>query len=361
MVFNIVPALTFYGVTFCIYLIISLSLNIEFGYAGIPNVGKVLFVGIGGLLGGTLSYRLALYILNLHASDIIANQFQFSGDINAYLSGHGLFAFGIFLFSLVIGAGAGALVGFLASYPAIRLREDYLGMLLLAAGQFMQVFVSSYYPITGGTEGLIVPDPLAFTVTNQGLRQTVLLGVLAIFAAGIFLYAERVARSPLGRMLRAVRDNEDSSDALGKDNVAIRRNVLIIASAISGIAGVLYVLYQPYISPSTFLRTEFTFFPFVIVILGGMANNIGVTVGTLVFVAIIEILDQAKSALNVALNIPTKFFDLNAMEPILIGALLIIIIMVRPQGIIPEKSTLTISKSKLRNIIETLKKSPMSS
>jgi branched-chain amino acid transport system permease protein len=84
-----------------------------------------------------------------------------------------------------------------------------------------------------------------------------------------------------------------------------------------------------------------------------------VTVGTLVFAGLTELLVQAQTILNVTYNIPTMYLDFNALEPILLGALLIIILMIRPQGLIPEKSTLTISKSRLRKIVEELKKSPV--
>ena len=71
-------------------------------------------------------------------------------------------------------------MGYLASFPAIRLREDYLGMLLLAAGQFFLIFVTAYYPITGGTEGLLIPDPVYWAVSTQGLRDIVVLGILVL-------------------------------------------------------------------------------------------------------------------------------------------------------------------------------------
>ena len=101
-------------------------------------------------------------------------------------------------------------------------------MLLLAAGQFFLIFVTAYYPITGGTEGLLVPDPVSWAVSTLGLRDVVVLAILIVAAAGVYFYSERVARSPLGRMMRAIRDNEISSEAIGKDTVGVRRNVLII-------------------------------------------------------------------------------------------------------------------------------------
>jgi branched-chain amino acid transport system permease protein len=352
---DLVAALIALGISFCIYFIISITINLEFGYTGVPNFGKVLFVAAGGLIGGSLSYRLAVYVLNLQASDIIGQQFIFSSEINNAIAARPLFAAELFFFTLVIGASVGAALGFLASYPAIKLREDYLGMLLLAAGEFLRVFVQSYYPITGGTEGLLIPDPLAWTVSQaSGTRDVLVLGILGLFAAGVFFYSERIARSPLGRTLRAVRDNEISSEALGKDNVAIRRNILILASAMSGIAGALFVLWSHYISPTTFVRTVFTFYPWVIVILGGAANNIGVAVGALSFVGITEAIDQYRTlALASGATIP---IDLNAVEPIAIGIVLIVILMWRPRGLIPEKPTLTMSKLDLKKIMDSVNK-----
>ncbi len=331
---------------------VSLTVNLEFGYAGVPNFGKVLFVAVGGLIAGSLSYRLAIYLLNLHSTDIIGSQALFATEINQYLSSHPYLGVEFLLFSLAIGAGAAALVGYLASFPAIRLREDYLGMLLLAAGQFFLIFVTAYYPITGGTEGLLVPDPVAWAVSSIGLRDVVVLAILIAATVGVYFYSEKVARSPLGRMMRAVRDNEISSEAIGKDTVGVRRNILIIASAICGVVGVLFVLWEPAISPTTFVRTTWTFYPFVIVILGGAANNLGVGVGTAAFVGITTTIDQARTCLLINnIQLPGGF-DINAVEYIAIGVLLLVVLLVRPKGLIKEKPTQTIKKKRLRAIYE---------
>lgn len=342
------------GITFCVYLIVSLTVNLEFGYTGIPNFGKVMFVAAGGLIAGTLSYRLALYLLNLSSSDIIGSQALFTTTIDNYITSHSLFGLGLFAFSLIVGAGVAAAVGYLSSFPAIRLREDYLGMLLLGAGEFFRIFVTAYYPITGGTAGLLVPDVLSWAVSTSGLRDVVVLGVMIVITSGIYLYSERVARSPLGRMMRAVRDNEASSDAIGKNTVGVRRNVLIIASALSGVAGVLWVFWSPAISPLTFVRTDWTFYPFVIVILGGAANNLGVGIGTAIFVGITTTIDEARTCLlSNGISLPV---DINALEPIAIGVLLLVVLLWRPKGIIPEKPTYTMNKSKIQAIMNRVNK-----
>ncbi len=341
------------GELFCIFLIISLTVNLEFGYTGIPNFGKVLFVTVGAFVAGSLSFRLMVYLFGLKG-DPITYQALFIPQIDARLAHDPLMAVGVALMVLAIGAGLGGLVGFLASYPAIRLREDYLGMLLLASGEFFNYFSLAYYPFLGGGQGVTVPDPVFDLGKVAGVGGFVVLGVLIASATIVFLFAERVGRSPLGRTLRAVRDNEIASEALGKDNVVLRRNVLVVASMIAGIAGVLYLFYQPYIEPGPtggFTRQIFTFIPFVIVILGGASNNFGVLLGTAVYVVILESFSQVTTyALSQGINFPV---DPNRIQPILIGVLLILILMRRPQGLIPEKATLTMSMDKLKKIGET--------
>ena len=126
--------------------------------------------------------------------------------------------------------------------------------------------------------------------------------------------------------------------------------MLIIASALSGIAGVLYVLVFPAISPITFTRTVWTFYPFVIVILGGAANNLGVGVGTAVFVGITTTIDEARTCiLGNGINLPV---DINAIEPIAIGVLLLAVLLWRPKGLVPEKPSATLDKSKMKSILD---------
>lgn len=349
---NIIPLLVDIAILFCIYLILSLTLNIEFGYTGIPNFGKVFFVAIAGLLAGSLSYRLAIYLLRLRSSDIIADQALLSTQINQNLASNFGLAFLILLFVIVTGAFLGGLFGFLASYPAIRLREDYLAMLLLAAGEFLNVFVQSYYPITGGTEGLLIPDPLSFGV-KEGIRDYLVFSLAAIFAVAVFIISQKIGNSPLGRTLKAIRDNETASSSLGKNNVAIRRNILILGSAISGIAGAIYITWISSISPTTFTRQDFTFVPWFVVILGGAANNVGVAAGTIIYVFVYEILNQLNTSIQASgiINLP-NWLNLSYIATIALGIILIVVLMLRPEGLVREKWTKTLSRKELERLKE---------
>lgn len=353
----LVTVLTLPSELFCIFLIISLTVNLEFGYAGIPNFGKVLFVAMGAYFAASLTYRLMIYLLDLKG-DIFGLQTTFIHAIDGKFVVDPLIAVEMAAFMIVVGAVMGGLFGFLSSYPAIRLREDYLGMLLLAAGEFFNYFSQAYYPFLGGALGMTAPNPIYYLGTIVGQPDLTVLGVLAFFAIVVYLYAERVGRSPLGRTLRAMRDNEVASEALGKDNIALRRNVLIVSSAFAGIAGVLWLFYTPYIEPGTigtFTRQTFTFIPFVIVILGGASNNRGVLLGTFVYLLILNAFAQGTTYV-VGLGIqPFGPIDPTRVETMLVGILLLVILLRRPAGLIPEKPTLTMAKSSLKTIADSVK------
>jgi branched-chain amino acid transport system permease protein len=358
----VLSVLIFPAELFCFFLIVSLTVNLEFGYAGIPNFGKVLFVAGGGYLAGSLAYRLMVYVLNLKG-DIFAHQALFIGEIDAHLARYPLESVELILFMIVVAAGTGALFGLLASYPAIKLREDYLGMLLLAAGEFFNIFSVAYTPFLGGSLGSFAPDPIAALGTDAGDSDLFILAILAVFAVLIYIYSERIGRAPLGRTLRALRDNEIASEAVGKDNIALRRNSLLVGSALAGIAGVLYLSFIPLMSPgttteATFNRVTDTFIPFVIVIIGGAANNRGVLVGTFVYLLLYNAFSQITTYLGPSLSGTLNLFGLNNIEFILIGVLVVVILLRRPQGLIPEKPTMTMKRSKLREMASSILKKP---
>jgi branched-chain amino acid transport system permease protein len=223
-------------------------------------------------------------------------------------------------------------------------------MLLLGAAQFWQVVMRTYEPLTGGAQNIEVPDPYYYWVTfGTGYRDLVAAVVVSIFAVLVFLYAERVARSPLGRTLKAVRESEDAARALGKDDAVIRRNILIVSSAIAGIAGAIFTFYIASVAYDTWSRFAWTFWPFLIVIIGGAGNNRGVAFGAFFFTLIFKGLLQAQPYIQ-----PYIFFDANWLQDLLFAGLLIAILMIRPDGIIREKSAPTLPKRKLMSIVSSM-------
>jgi branched-chain amino acid transport system permease protein len=264
-------------------------------------------------------------------------------QIDAILAQSIPLSIGLLLVSVSVAGAVGALFGLLFSYPAIRLKEDYLAMTLLAMAQLFQIFLNNYYPLIGGSLGLVLPDPYVWAGDS---RFVVATGVLVIFAALVYVYCEKLARSPMGRTLRAIRDNEVASEALGKNDVGIRRKTLMTASAISGVAGLLYSFYTVDVLPATFGRVVWTFWPWVMVIMGGAANNLGVAIGVFVFWFMIKTLDSFKFSLSSVIP-----FDVTWLEYLLVGTILVCILTLRPEGILSEKPTPTLSRAKLQSIL----------
>ncbi len=335
------------AISIAIYLIVSLSLNLEFGFTGIPNFGKVLSVAGGAFTAGFLPGRIATWAFGIELS-YVDNNAQVVAEINKSLTQDPLFSISIFVFTIAIAALVGAILGFIASYPAIRLREDYLSITLLAMGEAIQVIGYNYTPLIGGTLGVRIPNTFLW-VENFGLKSLDVVGIIIIcVSVFIFIYLERLVRTPLGRMLRAIRDNEDAAESLGKNVTRIRMKTIMVASMIGAIGGALYAFRTVNVISKSYSRGIWTFWPWVMVIVGGAANNRGVLLGTVGFVTTRRLIDFYKSALD-----PFLPFNVIWLDYLLLGIILILIQFYRPDGIITEKPTLTIAKEKLSNLAES--------
>ncbi len=337
------------GTAYTLYLVVSLTLNLEAGFAGVPNFGKVMFVAAGAAAAGSVSGRLAAVILGINThGNFTGNTLQIITSINASLTNNTPLAIELLLLGVALAAVVGAVLGFAASYPAIRLREDYLGMLLLAGAQLFQIFLGGYQPLIGGTLGIEVPDVFVWSEIGIEVRDVAVLIIFAIFALLVYVYVERVARSPLGRTLRAIRDNEVAARALGKDDAAIRRNVIIVASAISAMVGALLTFYVGAVTAETWTRIEWTFWIWVMLIIGGAANNAGVALGAFSFTFLFKTVEQVKFYFQGFIP-----FDVNWLEYLMFASLLILILAFRPGGILPEKSSLTLPWKTVAEIMES--------
>ena len=341
-----VPGLVFWidlAISFGIYLIISLSLNLEFGYAGISNFGKVVAVAGGAFAVGFFPGRVMASFLGIGLEYSGGNIYDIVPQINNFLKGNPGIALALFFATLGIAAIVGAALGFVASYPAIRLREDYLAMILIAMGEAFRIIFENYQAYTiDSPSGEKVPDPFRWA---GGFRyEASALFILGI-AFVVLLYLEFSVRTPLGRMLRATRDNEDVAESLGKDVTRTRMKTIMIASAIAAIGGALYAFNTGNVVASGYTRAAWTFWPWLIVIIGGAANNMGVVLGTFTYVAFKRFISFYKEQLAF---VP---FDVIWLDYLLLGVVLILIQMYRPGGIIPEKPTSTLSSKKLKAII----------
>jgi len=320
---------------FAIYVIVNLSLNMEFGYTGIPNFGKVLAVGAGAFVVASIPGRIFASMAGIEG-DYISDNLLIVSQINIWLVDNVGIGFVVFFLTLGIAAGVGGGIGLLTSYPVIRLRGDYLAITLLAFGESIRIIGNNYTPLVGGTLGVQVPDPLSF-LPNELRFPVATIGLVAI-AIVVYVYSEKMMRSPLGRMLRAVRDNEMAAEALGKDSTHIRIKIIMVSAALAAIGGALYAFYVGGTIAFAYDRASWTFWPFLMILIGGLANNKGVLIGTLIFVTLRKFIIFFKDSFEGFIP-----FDVIWLDFLLLGVILLAILLYRPQGIFVEKPTPTIS------------------
>jgi len=326
---------------FAIYLIVNLSLNMEFGYTGIPNFGKVLAVGAGAFVAASIPGRIFANIAGIEG-DYITDNLAIVSEINLWLVDNTGIGFAIFFLTLGIAAVVGGGLGLLTSYPAIRLRGDYLAITLLAFGESIRIIGNNFTPLVGGTLGVQVPDPLSFLPDD--MRFPIATLGLVLIAIVVFLFSEKMIRSPLGRMLRAVRDNEVAAESLGKNTTQIRIKVIMVSAALAAIGGALYAFYVGGTIAFAYDRASWTFWPFLMILIGGLANNKGVVIGTLVFVTLRKFIIFFKDSLEGFVP-----FDVVWLDFLLLGIILLAVLLYRPQGIFVEKPTPTISMNTVRD------------
>ena len=336
------PILIFTGdliAIFAVYLIINLSLNLEFGFGGVPNFGKVLAVAAGAFVVGTIPFALYGAILDYGGLDPVDDNIMLIHQINAHITEYPEVAVGVFIITLLVAIVVGGIMGIVSAYPAIRLRGDYLAITLLGFGEVIRIIGINHTPLVGGTLGVSVPDMLSFVPNEYRflIGSLVLLG----FAGLVYLLVSRFTKSPVGRLLRSNRDDDVAVSMLGRDPVKIKFKVMMLAGMIGAVGGVMYASYVEGVVAFGYNRFNWTFLPFVMIIVGGMANNKGVLVGTLLFVAIRKLVIYYNDSLEGVLP-----FDIIWLDYLALGGVMILVLIFRPHGLIPEKPQKSIDPEK---------------
>lgn len=320
---------------FGLYLIVCISLNVEYGFGGIPNFGRALAVLIGAITVGGIVNRILMATFGVSGGIVEASGLVKSVT-NEIIAANPAIGIGILVASLLLAALLGAITGALFILPSAKLSEDYLAITLLAISEVM--FMVSYYntDMIGGYYGVSVPNVLAFVPGEQRLSIFALIILLIAFLA--YLLVDRVTNSPYGRLLRAIRENEMVAEAYGKNVMVVRIKTVAFGSAIAALAGALYAYYSVNVIASSFSRVEWTFYPFLMILLGGLANNKGVIAGVLAFVTVKVLLMVYKFEITAALHLS---FEAVWLEYIMFGILMLIILIYKPEGLIKEKPIMT--------------------
>jgi len=313
-----------------IYAIVNISLNIEYGYTGIPNFGRHFAVLIGAIAVGGILNRLLMKIFGV-SGDLITGTTDLVSKADASFASHPAYGIAYLVLSLTVAFLLGMAMGAIFILPSSRLREDYLGMTLLAIAEV--TFMIAYYTpsLMGGYYGTSVPDPLAFLSGDS--REWAFIGITLVLAALVYLFAEKLLNTPFGRLLKAHRENETVVLAFGRNLMSIRINASMIGSGIAALAGVLYGFHALNLISSSFSRVEWTFYPFIMILLGGRGNNRGVVLGTIVFVVLKVLIEIYKFQISAFFHLP---FEPVWLEYILFGMLALLILYYKPEGLVRE-------------------------
>jgi branched-chain amino acid transport system permease protein len=311
------------GVLAGIYAIVALGLQLNTGFTGIVNFGMAAFMAIG-------AYTMAILVIKAGFS---------------------------FWLSLPLAVGTSMLFGLLVGLPSLRLRADYFAIATIAMAEVVRLFAQNARELTGGNQGLFCdldnPSncyPNAWNDLSESINDFVsnfwsdpptllpLLLLIWITVGLATLALTYLQRSPWGRVLRAIREDEDAAQALGKNTVAFKLQSLAIAAVLGSIGGFFLALDLRTVHPLDF-EPLVTFFAFSVLILGGMGSYRGVAFGAVLFWFVLE---------------GTRFIDLPdppftetriaAVRLAITGLLLIGLMAFRPQGLFGKREEMVLGE-----------------
>jgi branched-chain amino acid transport system permease protein len=306
-----------------VFALAAIGLNVHFGYTGLVNFGQVAFVAVG-------AYSLAI----------------------------GVDTFGLSLWLCVfIGILAAAVLALILGVPTLRLRADYLAIVTIAASEIIRLLLRAavFRETTGGAAGIqnfagAFFDLNPFSQGRYGFGPfrysasdtwVLLWGWTTVALACLLVYL--LVRSPWGRVLKAIREDEDAVRSLGKNVFGYKMQSLVVGGVIGAFGGFYFAIDRQSVVPDS-LGTAFTFFAYVALVLGGAARVFGPVLGAIVFQFITSFVDvflrQAIDADHINFLVAN---EVGNFRQILVGVGLMLLMIFRPQGIIGDKREVAVS------------------
>jgi branched-chain amino acid transport system permease protein len=275
-------------ISFFLYVMLGIGLNIVVGVAGLLFLGYAAFYAIG-------AYAYAL--------------------LNHY------FGWG-FWTVLPMGGVLAAVAGVLLAFPVLRLRGDYLAIVTLGFGEIVRLVLENWSDLTGGPSGISNIDRPGFFGQEMTVAGTNIYIYYIVFVAVLvtFVVAERLKDSRVGRALQALREDEIACEAMGIDRVGVKLMAFGLGTAWAGFAGVIFAAKTTFINPASFTFFESAII-LSIVVLGGMGSNWGVILGAAFLVLL-----------------PEYMRAFSEYRMILFAAAMVLMMVFRPQGMIPARS-----------------------
>jgi branched-chain amino acid transport system permease protein len=300
-----------------IYAVFSLGLNIQWGYTGLFNIGIAGFFAIGAYMSSLITMP------------------KPSGSYAEYVDV--LFALNLpFPVGLIGAAAICGIIAYLIGIPTLKLGEDYLAIATIGIAETVRLIFNNEQWLANGPRGLAgLPQPLSGLVEARYYNYFYLLIVILVLVL-LYLLTERAIRSPWGRVLRAIREDEVSASMSGKKIANFKMQAFVFGAMVMGIGGALYAHYTKAISPDVFTPLYGTFIIWVMVIAGGSGNNKGVILGAVVVWAIWIGTQFITSYLPYTLKARAPYIRF-----LIIGILLEIILLYRPRGLLGEEKAVS--------------------
>ncbi|OAH13467.1 branched-chain amino acid ABC transporter permease [Streptomyces jeddahensis] len=308
-----------------VYALAAMGLNLHFGYTGLLNFGQVGFMLVGG-------YGLAVTVAT------------WGGPL---------------WLGILAGLASAVVLALLLGLPTLRLRADYLAITTIAAGETLRLFYRSSWaePVTGGVFGLqrfanefyaLSPIPrgtYGVWLVRFSARDLWVLTVGWTLVAVTGVLLALLVRSPWGRVVRAIREDETAARSLGKNVYACKMQSLVIGGVIGAAAGMLQAIQVQSVNPDSF-DPAVTFFLYTLLVLGGAGRILGPVVGSVLFWFVLTFLDSAlRQAIDAGYVSPELIStsEVGAVRFALVGLALILLVTFRPQGILGSRKEMLLS------------------
>jgi branched-chain amino acid transport system permease protein len=281
----------------CFYALMALGLNLVWGMTGMINLGLVGFFAFGAYISALATKR---------------------GGAPMVLGIAG---------ALVLTAAAGAVMALVTA----RLRGDYLAIITLGFSEVVRITASNEIWLTNGTDGISgIPGPWRGRVTPEAFN-LIYLALAAAAVAVVLAVLQRVRYSPYGRVLRAIRDDDQVTAVAGKHVLRFKVEAFAVSAGILGVAGALWGHYTSFIAPDVFVPL-ITIYVVLALTAGGTGNNWGALVGAFLVVFFMEGTRFATGWLP-----SLKPVQIAAVRELSIGASLLVVLRFRPAGLLPER------------------------
>jgi branched-chain amino acid transport system permease protein len=297
----------FFLTTALIFSLITLGLNLQWGLTGLFNVGLAGFVAIGAYTSALLT----------------------TPDDAAHLGGFDLPILVGWLGAMIVGGIAAAITGI----ATLRLKSDYLAITTFGVAVVVQLVALNAQKLTGGPFGIgFIPRPFGGLAETPLLFNLSNLAVVCVVTLIVYLALEHLSRSPWGRVLKALREDERAAISLGKSARFYRVQAFAVGGAIMALAGALQAHFTGFIAPDNYLPI-LTFQVWVMLIVGGSGSNLGAVIGSVLVWAIWA----GSGTLTSVLFPPEQQARAASLQIVAIGVMLCVILLVRPNGLFGDR------------------------